>query len=52
MKIRKTAILKAEIVNFKTMEEGDQPTENDDLDWTEFVLQVQFYAMVADQISR
>lgn len=43
-------ILKAEIIDFKTMEGGDQPTENDDLDWTELALQVQLYAMAADQV--
>ena len=43
-------ILKAEIIDFKTMEGGEQPTENDDLDWTELALQVQLYARAADQV--
>lgn len=43
-------ILKAEIIDFKTMEGGERPTENDDLDWTELSLQVQLYARAADQI--
>ena len=43
-------ILKAEIIDFKTMEGGEQPAENEDLDWTELALQVQLYAMAADQV--
>ena len=43
-------ILKAEIIDFKTMEGGDQPAENEKLDWTELALQVQLYAMAADQV--
>ena len=43
-------ILQAEIIDFKTMEGGDQPDANDDLDWTELALQVQLYARAADQV--
>ena len=43
-------ILEAEIIDFKTMEGGEQPTENDDIDWTELALQVQLYARAADQV--
>ena len=43
-------ILKAEIIDFKTMDGGDQPTTSDDLDWTELALQVQLYARAADQV--
>ena len=43
-------ILQAEIIDFKTMEGGEQPTENDELDWTELALQVQLYARAADQV--
>ena len=43
-------ILQAEIIDFKTMEGGDQPNANDDLDWTELALQVQLYARAADQV--
>jgi DNA helicase-2/ATP-dependent DNA helicase PcrA len=43
-------ILQAEIVDFKTMEGGEKPDENDDLDWTELALQVQLYARAADQV--
>lgn len=43
-------ILKAEIIDFKTMGGGETPGENDDLDWTEFALQVQLYARAADQV--
>jgi DNA helicase-2/ATP-dependent DNA helicase PcrA len=40
----------AEVIDFKTMEGGEQPEENDDLDWTELSLQVQLYARAADRI--
>jgi len=43
-------ILKAEIIDFKTMEGGEQPDANEDLDWTELALQVQLYARAADQV--
>jgi DNA helicase II / ATP-dependent DNA helicase PcrA len=43
-------ILQAEIIDFKTMEGGGAPAENDDLDWTELALQVQLYARAADQV--
>ena len=43
-------ILKAEIIDFKTMEGGDQPITSNDLDWTELALQVQLYARAADQV--
>ncbi|MGK7345040.1 MAG: ATP-dependent helicase [Candidatus Nitrospinota bacterium M3_3B_026] len=43
-------ILQAEIIDFKTVEGGEQPDANEDLDWTELALQVQLYARVADQV--
>ena len=43
-------ILQAEIIDFKTMEGGEQPEANDKLDWTELALQVQLYARAADQV--
>ncbi len=43
-------ILQAEIIDFKTMEGGETPGDNDDLDWTELALQVQLYARAADQV--
>ena len=43
-------ILGAEIIDFKTMEGGDDPTTNSELDWTELALQVQLYARAADQV--
>ena len=43
-------ILQAEIIDFKTMEGGETPGENDSLDWTELALQVQLYARAADQV--
>lgn len=43
-------ILQAEIIDFKTMEGGEQPEANDDLDWTELALQVQLYARAAEQV--
>ena len=43
-------ILRAEIIDFKTVEGGEEPTANDELDWTELALQVQLYARAADQV--
>ncbi|HHW44997.1 MAG TPA: ATP-dependent helicase [Desulfotomaculum sp.] len=43
-------ILQAEIIDFKTMEGGERPDENEDLDWTELAMQVQLYARAADQV--
>jgi len=43
-------ILQAEIIDFKTVEGGEQPDVNEDLDWTELALQVQLYARAADQV--
>ena len=43
-------ILGAEIIDFKTMEGGDEACENEELDWTELALQVQLYARAADQV--
>ena len=40
-------ILKAEIIDFKAMEGGEHPDANAALEWTEFALQVQLYAMAA-----
>lgn len=42
-------ILEAEVIEFKTMEGGPDPTENERLDWTELALQVQLYAKAAQQ---
>ena len=43
-------IIRAEIIDFKTMEGGEDPTANDKLDWTELALQVQLYARAAEQV--
>ena len=43
-------IVDAAIVDFKTLEGGDSPGANPDLDWTELALQVQLYARAADQV--
>ena len=43
-------ILHAEIIDFKTIEGGERPIENENLDWTELALQVQLYARAADQV--
>lgn len=43
-------ILDAEIIDFKAMEGGDVPEENDNLDWTDLSLQVQLYARAANQV--
>lgn len=44
------AITEAEIVDFKTVEGGEDPTENNTLDWVELSLQVQLYARAAENI--
>jgi len=43
-------ILEAEVVDFKAIEGGDDPTRNTELDWTELSLQVQLYARAAQQV--
>ena len=43
-------ILGAEIIDFKAIEGGDDPTLDERLDWTELALQVQLYARAADQM--
>jgi DNA helicase-2/ATP-dependent DNA helicase PcrA len=43
-------ILEAEVVDFKAIEGGDQPAQNDALDWTELSLQVQLYAKAAQEV--
>jgi len=40
----------ASVIDFKAMEGGDAPEENEDLDWTELALQVQLYAKAARDI--
>jgi len=42
-------ILEAEVVEFKAMEGGPDPIENEKLDWIELALQVQLYAKAAQQ---
>ncbi len=46
----KGRILDAEIIDFKTMEGGEEPETNVELDWTDLSLQVQLYARAADQV--
>ena len=43
-------ILDAEIIDFKTVEGGERPEKNEDLDWTELALQVQLYSRAAEQV--
>ncbi len=43
-------IVEAAIVDFKAMEGGEEPEENEELDWTELSLQVQLYAHAAEQV--
>jgi DNA helicase-2/ATP-dependent DNA helicase PcrA len=43
-------LIGAGVVDFKTMEGGDAPEENRELDWTELVLQVQLYALGAKEV--
>jgi DNA helicase-2/ATP-dependent DNA helicase PcrA len=43
-------LLDASVVDFKTMEGGPDPTDNEALDWTELALQVQLYAKAAREV--
>jgi DNA helicase-2/ATP-dependent DNA helicase PcrA len=47
---REENIVEATVVDFKTMEGGEEPAENPDLDWTELALQVQLYAQAAAEV--
>ena len=38
------------VVDFKTMEGGPNPEDNEELDWTEMSLQVQLYAKAAREV--
>lgn len=43
-------ILDASVLDFKTMEGGPEPTQNESLNWTELSLQVQLYAKGARDV--
>jgi DNA helicase-2/ATP-dependent DNA helicase PcrA len=43
-------VLEAEVVDFKSMEGGEEPELNEQLDWTELALQVQLYAKGAREV--
>lgn len=43
-------ILDARVIDFKAMEGGDDPEENEALNWTELALQVQLYAKAATEV--
>lgn len=43
-------IVDAWVVDFKTMEGGPDPADNEELDWTEMSLQVQLYAKAAREV--
>lgn len=43
-------VLDAEVVDFKSMEGGEDPELNPKLDWTELSLQVQLYAKAAREV--
>jgi DNA helicase-2/ATP-dependent DNA helicase PcrA len=43
-------ILEAEVVDFKSIEGGNSPTQNIGIDWTELALQVQLYALAAKEV--
>ena len=43
-------VVEAEVLDFKTMEGGDDPARNPDLEWTELSLQVQLYARAAREV--
>jgi DNA helicase-2/ATP-dependent DNA helicase PcrA len=47
---REGKLLEARVVDFKTMEGGPNPTDNEALDWTELSLQVQLYAKAAREV--
>lgn len=44
------SIADASVIDFKAMEGGNAPAENDQLDWTELALQVQLYAKAAREV--
>lgn len=43
-------VLEATVIDFKTMEGGPNPEENEKLQWTELALQVQLYAKAAREV--
>ena len=43
-------ILEATVIDFKTMEGGPEPEENERLQWTDLALQVQLYAKAANEV--
>jgi DNA helicase-2/ATP-dependent DNA helicase PcrA len=43
-------VVECHVVDFKTMEGGENPTENEELDWRELSLQVQLYAKAAREV--
>lgn len=43
-------VLEARVVDFKAIEGGDVPEENEDLHWTELSIQVQLYAKAARDV--
>lgn len=43
-------VMEASVIDFKAMEGGDDPTTNEDLEWTELALQVQLYAKAARDV--
>jgi DNA helicase-2/ATP-dependent DNA helicase PcrA len=43
-------IVEAEVLDFKTMEGGEDPAANPDLEWTELSLQIQLYARAAREV--
>ncbi len=43
-------ILDASVIDFKSMEGGEKPEENEELHWTELALQVQLYAKAARDV--
>lgn len=47
---RENNILEAQVVDFKAIQGGTEPEENEDLHWTELALQVQLYAKAAREV--
>lgn len=43
-------VIEATVIDFKTMEGGPEPEENERLEWTDLALQVQLYAKAANEV--
>lgn len=50
IRMKDDEIISVEVIDFKTMEGGDEPSENREVEWTELALQVQLYAKAAQDV--